>query len=220
MEKPPWRRAALDGQQVFRVIQGSSDPRFIVASKILKLSVGGQEIAASLESKVGKDDLYGRVVHVVEQQGRVMERGWLLPDGAILRKSQVAATNVDPEGSPAETPEMLCAGQKVELRPSSFEGVEALEPVPLATIARMVVTDVYPLEATGLAPGAYRGSFNYRKSAKPRDAVVLVREDGAFLLVGQLKACPMVGRAVAYQFFDAAGGASEESSDPLDFSMM
>lgn len=191
-----------------------------MASKTLKLKVAGQEIAASLESKIAKDDLYGRVEHLVEQGGRRLERGWLLPDGLTFRKSQVAMTSVDPEGSPADAPEIQCAGQKLELRPSSFEGAESLEPAPLETVARFVTTDVYPIEAGGLAPGVYRGSFNYRKSARPRDALVLVREDGAFLLVGQLKSCPLVGRTVAYQFFDAASGAAEEAGDPLDFSMM
>jgi hypothetical protein len=191
-----------------------------MAVKSLKLSVGGKEIAATLESKIGKDDLYGRVDHVVEQAGQRLERGWLLPDGSTFRKSQVAMTSVDSEGSPAETPEIHCAGQKLELRPSSFDGTEPLEAVPLETIARFLTTDVYPVDPGGLGPGLYRGSFNYRKSARPRDALLLIRDDGAFLLVGQLKACPMVGRTVAYQFFDGAAGGAEESTDPLDFSMM
>jgi len=191
-----------------------------MALKIIKLSVAGKEITANLQSKIGKDDLYGRVEHVVEQGGKRMERGWLLPDGATVRKSQVAMTSVDPEGSPAEPPEIHSAGQKVELRPSSFENVENLEPVRLETVARFVTTDVYPIESTELPPGVYRTIFNYRKSARPRDALILVREDGAFLLVGQLKACPLVERTVAYQFFDAQAGAVEEATDPLDFSMM
>lgn len=191
-----------------------------MASKTLNLKIAGKEISASLESKIAKDDLYGRVEHLVEHDGKRLERGWLLPDGTTFRKSQVAMTSVDPEGSPAETPEIFCAGQKLELRPSSFDGAESLEPVPLETVARFVTTDVYPVEAAGLAPGVYRGTFNYRKSARPRDALILVRDDGAFLLVGQLKACPLVGRTVAYQFFDATAGAADEADDPLDFSMM
>ena len=191
-----------------------------MAAKSLKLSVSGKEITAALESKISKDDLYGRVDHLVEQGGQRLERGWLLPDGSTFRKSQVAMTSVDAEGSPAESPEIHCAGQKLELRPSSFDGAETLEPVPLETLARFVTTDVYPLDPGGLAPGLYRGCFNYRKSARPRDALVLVREDCAFLLAGQLKACPMVGRTVAYQFFDAAAGVADEAADPLDFSMM
>jgi hypothetical protein len=191
-----------------------------VAAKTLKLNVAGKEIPAGLESKIGKDDLYGRVDRVVEQDGKRLERGWLLADGVIFRKSQVAMTSVDPEGSPAESPEIYSAGQKLELRPSSFDGAESLEPVPVETLARFVTTDVYPIVVDGLAPGLYRGTFNYRKSARPRDALVLIREDGAFLLVGQVKACPMVGRVVAYEFFDAAEAAAEEASDPLDFSMM
>jgi hypothetical protein len=191
-----------------------------MAAKIIKLSVAGKEIAANLQSKIGKDDLYGRVEHVVEQGGKRMDRGWLLPDGATFRKSQVAMTSVDPEGSPAEPPEIHSAGQKLELRPSSFDNVENLEPVPLETVARFVTADVYPVEFTELPPGLYRTTFNYRKSARPRDALILVREDGAFLLVGQFRACPLVERTVAYQFFDAAGAGVEEATDPLDFSMM
>lgn len=189
-------------------------------AKPLKLDVAGKEVSATLESKITKDDLYGRVDHVVEQEGRRMEKGWLLPDGTTLRKSQVTMAAIDPDGSPADPVEVQCAGQKVELRPSSFDGVEILEPVPLETIARFVTTDVYPLKLENLTAGLYRGTFNYRKSARPRDALVLVRNDGAFLLVGQLKACPLVERTVAYQFFDAPGSAAEEAGDPLDFSMM
>ena len=191
-----------------------------MAAKALKLNVAGTEVTAELQSKVGKDDLYGRVERIIEQGGKRMERGWLLPDGTTLRKSQITSTSVDPEGSPAEVLSIQCAGQKLELRPSSFDGVEAVESVPLETIARFVTTDVYPIQAGGLAPGLYRGTFNYRKSARPRDALVLVREDGAFLLVGQLRACPMVERTVAYEFFDAASSAAQEATDPLDFSMM
>jgi len=191
-----------------------------MATKTLKFKVASAEINATLESKIGKDDLYGRVDQIVELDGRRLERGWLLPDGAIYRRSQVSATSVDPDGSPAEPPEIQSAGQKMELRPSSFDGEEKLESVPLETVARFVTTDVYPIEVTGLAPGLYRGSFNYRKTARPRDALILVRDDGAFMLVGQLKRCPMVGRTVAYEFFDAAAGAAEEAGDPLDFSMM
>src|SRR6516162_1853068 len=103
-------------------------------AKSLKLNVAGKEIVATLESKVSKDDLYGRVDHIVEQGGKRLERGWLLPDGSAFRKSQVAMTSVDPEGSPADSPEIQSAGQKLELRPSSFDGSETLEPVPLETV--------------------------------------------------------------------------------------
>ena len=191
-----------------------------MASKSLKLKIAGRPVEASLQSKVSKDDLYGRIEHEVQQDGKCLERGWLLPDGTTLRRCQVTVTSVDPEGSPAETPEVHSAGQKLELRPSSFDGEEVLEPVPLETLARFVTTDVYPVESPGFSPGLYRGWFNYRKSARQRDALLLVREAGAFLLVGELKACPMVGRTVAYQFFDAATGPAGEEGDPLDFSMM
>ena len=189
-------------------------------AKALKLTIAGAEVAAALDSKITKDDLYGRVAHVVEQDGRMMERGYLLPDGAIFRKSQIAMTGVDQDGSPAEPVVIQSAGQTLELRASSFDAGEALEPVPLGTVARFVASDVYPVEAAGIASGVYKGAFNYRKSARARDALLMVREDGAFLLVGQLRACPLVGRTVAYDFFDAQDSAADDSTDPLDFSMM
>ena len=77
-----------------------------------------------------------------------------------------------------------------------------------------------PLMPAGLLREFIVGLSIIANRHRPRDALLLVREDGAFLLVGQLKSCPMAGRAVAYQFFDAAGGAAEEAADPLDFSMM
>ena len=188
-------------------------------AKSLKISVAGAEIAADLHSKVSKDDLYGRVVQKVEQDGRELERGWLLPDGSLFRKSQIAMTSMDPDGSPAETPAIQSAGQILEQRPSSFDNGETFEPVPLETLARFVTTDVYPLESVTLGAGLYKGSFNYRKSARARDALLLVRDDGAFLLVGQLRACPMLARTIAYDFFDATD-SPDETGDPLDFSMM
>src|SRR5215472_3559718 len=86
---------SLDFETIFPTLNLRS--KSIMASKALKLSVGGKEVGATLESKIGKDDLYGRVDHLVEQNGRRLERGWLLPDGSTFRKSQVAATNVDEE---------------------------------------------------------------------------------------------------------------------------
>ena len=77
--------------------------------------------------------------------------------------------------------------------------------MPLETLARFVTADVYPLELTGLTPGLYRGHFNYRKSARQRDALVLVREDGAFLLAGVIKACPLVGARWPTSFLTRPG---------------
>ena len=134
-----------------------------MAAEAPKLNVTGGEIAASLHPKIGKDDLYGRVEHVVEQDGRRQERGWLLPDGVTFRKGQVVMSPVDPEGSPVESPEIHCAGQRMELRPSSFDGVETLEPAGIETLAHFATTDVYPIEVGGLALGLYRGTFNYQE---------------------------------------------------------
>jgi hypothetical protein len=38
--------------------------------------------------------------------------------------------------------------------------------------------------------------------------------------VGQLRACPLLERTVAYEFFDSTNDGADEMGDPLDFSMM
>ena len=60
-------------------------------------------IAASLGDKVTKDALYGEVRPIVEEGGQALERAYLMPDGTLLRRSQIANIAADPEGSPTET---------------------------------------------------------------------------------------------------------------------
>ena len=114
-----------------------------MAGKQLKLNIGGQEIGAELQSKVSKDDLYGRVEHVVEQGGRRMERGWLLPDGTTLRKGQVAMAL-------AETPwpagvEVLCRGRDaIDLgRPEAAQAaIRELRPQLVINAAAFTAVDL------------------------------------------------------------------------------
>jgi hypothetical protein len=184
----------------------------------LKLMLGGDERAAEFGSKITKEDLYGGIKKIVEANGVELERGYLLPDGNLIRRSQLTIASLDSEGTPIEAPQATVDDQVVTPRPSSFDvGVE-LESVPLSRLADFAVGDVYVIQAD-LPAGLYATTFNYRASLQPREAFVLVREDNTFLLVGEAKAAPFVGRTVSYEFFDAITG-SESEIDPLDFSMM
>ncbi len=189
--------------------------------KELKFTLAGATAVTQLGGKIAKEDLYGEVRRLVERDGRSLERGYLLPDGALVRRSQLSSVAIDAEGTPAEPPQMLCEGQPVELCPSSFEKESALGPVPIGRLVGFAVADVYDVDAGGLTAGLYETTFNYRKSHSPREALLLVKENGeAFLLIGSTKLTSFVGKKPAYEFFDAAEDDGTAEVDPLDFSMM
>jgi hypothetical protein len=192
--------------------------------KELQFTFGESRIALGLEGKVAKEDLYGDVIHLVEREGRKLEKGWLLPDGRLLRRAQISSVATDPEGTPIEpltvsTDEGLAA----TLHESSFDTERTLRAVPLSRLAGFNTADAYALtHDSALAPGLYETVFNYRKSYQPREALVLVKPNQeAWLLTGTYKRTTFVGRTLAYEFFDAAPDETDGAEgDPLDFSMM
>ncbi|MBD8525259.1 hypothetical protein [Pseudomarimonas arenosa] len=189
-------------------------------AKTLNFRLGEQVLGFELGSKVDKRALYGYAKRIAEFDGTQLVRGLLLSDGRLLPAQSTSYVRVDPEGSPIEEPSLSLDGQPAELKPSSFDQEAPLESVPLSRLCAFQVRDVYPLQGAGLANGLYRTEFNYRKSAQPNEALLLVRDDAqAFLLVGQMKQPAFIGLAVSYDFFDAEGEAGEEE-DSFDFSMV
>jgi hypothetical protein len=188
--------------------------------KELKLSLEGAPLTVLLGDKVTKEDLYGEVRSVVEKGGRPLERGYLLPDGTLVRKGQMSSASIDGEGTPVESAQSFVDDLVLELQPSSFEKETPLRSVPLSRLVGFNTTDVYTLEAASLAPGLYETNFNFRKSFQPRDALLLVKTGEAWLLVGQSKRTSFVGKTLSYEFFDAMADDTADDADPLDFSMM
>lgn len=191
-----------------------------IPMKEIKFALDSATVSLMLGDKITKDALYGEVRKVVEKDGRPLERGVLLPDGTLLRRSQMSSVAADAEGSPVEPLQSLVDDQAVELQPSSFEKETPLRAVPLTRLVGFNTSDVYAMDAAGLAPGLYETTFNYRKSHQPREALVLVKASEAWLLVGQFKRTTFVGKTLAYEFFDAAEDDGGDDADPLDFSMM
>lgn len=187
-------------------------------ARSLQFRIGESLLAYELESKVDKKALYGYARRIAEKDGKALSRGMLMADGRLLPSGAVSSVRADPEGSPVDPVEITVDGQPVELKPSSFDVESPLEPVPMARLAEFQVSDTYPLSGTGLAPGLYRTEFNYRKSPQSKDALVLVRADHAFLLVGVAKRSTFLDLSVAYDFFDAE--AEADDADELDFSMI
>jgi hypothetical protein len=188
-------------------------------AKEFKLNLAGQELALQLGHKVTKDDLYGSVKKVIEANGKVLERGYLLPTGVLLRRSQIAYASVDGEGTCVEEPTVFVNDEPAVQTPSSFNQAQPLTKIAMTNLVDFCADDVYQVQTGELAAGLYQTVFAYYASYQPREALLLVRgADDAFLLIGERKAAPFVGRTVSYEFFDAQA-AEEADLDPLDFSM-
>lgn len=187
-------------------------------AKALQYILGEQHLSFELGSKIDKRALYGYAKRIADKDGVALSRGMLLADGRMLPASAASLTRADPEGSPVDPVEQVLDGEPVVLKPSSFDVESPLTPVPLSALTEFQVADVYPLAGEGLAPGLYRTEFNYRKSPQSRDALLLVRGDGAYLLVGVARRATYLALSVAYDFFDAE--AEQEDGDELDFSMV
>lgn len=188
-------------------------------AKPLELRLDGRTLSYDLGSKVDKKDLYGFARRIAERGGKTLSRGYLAGDGRLFASGALSYLKVDPEGSPVEEPQLLMDGEPAPVVPSSFDSGLDLEPVPLSTLTEFAVRDSYPLGGTGLAPGLYRTTFNYRKSSQANEALVLVKADQTWLLIGQARQTTWLGLSVAYEFFDAEAEA-EEDADDFDFSMV
>ena len=186
----------------------------------ISFTLGEKDISCELTRKVTKDDLYGRLKKLTIKGNEVLGRGYLTADGRCVSASAISNGKLDPEGTPVDTEEVLYDGEPREALPSSFEEAAILEPANLACLASFCVTDVYPLEGAELDKGLYSTWFSYRKSPERKEAFVLSKDGGIFLLVGYAKNSPFVGQIVPYELFDAENTDGDEEDEEMDFAMM
>jgi hypothetical protein len=190
-------------------------------AKAIQFSLQDQPFAVALGTKISKATLYGYPKRIAEKDGVALSRGVLLPDGQLLARSAIGYPKADDGGTPIDAPVAHIDGTTVEQFPSSFNKINALEPIDIADLALFSVRDVYPIEGETFPPaGLYRGEFNYNAGYQLNEARLLVRGDGlAFLLIGVTKASTPVAMSVNYSFFDTDEQADEDS-DEQDFSMV
>lgn len=186
----------------------------------ISFTLSGKEIPCELARKVTKDDLYGRIKKLPIKGEEVLARGYLTADGRCVPASAISNSRLDPEGTPVEKEEILYDGELCDALPSSFEEAAALKPVALTSLASFCVTDVYPLEGAVLEKGLYSTWFSYRKSHERKDAFILSKDSGSFLMVGYGKNSPFVGQIVPYELFDTVATVDDEDEDEMDFAMM
>ncbi len=189
-------------------------------AKSIQFNLEGRSITGTLGTRISKRDLYGYAKRTVEQEGQTLTRGYLSADGRLMANRELSSVRLDPEGTPVADPITEIEGEPAELHPSSFDQENSLEPVPWQRLIGFNVSDVYPLEELDLPEGVYETWFSYRKSYQPKEALILVKQNGeAFLLTGVTKRTTLVGLMVAYEFFDAEDEL-EADEDELDFSMI
>jgi hypothetical protein len=186
----------------------------------ISFTFAGKAFTCELSRKVTKDDLYGRLKKLTIKGDDVLARGYLTDDGRCVPASSISNSRIDQEGTPVEKEEVLYDGKVCEALPSSFEEPATIELAPLTSLASFCVTDVYPLEGSALEKGLYSTWFSYRKSPERKEAFVLSKAGGVFLLVGYAKNSPLVGQIVPYELFDAEGASGDEEDDEMDFAMM
>jgi hypothetical protein len=189
-------------------------------AKPIAWRLGEQVYQIELGAKVDKKALYGFAKRVVERDGHWLKRGFLCPDGTLIRNDAVSLVKLDPQGSPVEEVVTEVAGKVPDILPSSFDQENKLEPVPLTTLIGFNVRDSYPLSASTLPGGLYATTFSYRKSHHHQDALLFVKENEAWLLVGTFKLTTFVGQTVVYDFFDAEADETGGDSEDLDFAMV
>ena len=187
-------------------------------ARALRFNHDGVPLSFEIGAKVDKKSLYGYARRIAEKDGQALSRGLLLSFGRLLPASGVSSVKVDPQGTPIDPVECYVEDQVAEQKPSSLDVESPLRPVPMTELAAFGVSDVYPLHGEGLAQGLYRTEFNYRKSHQSKDALLLVRADGAFLLCGVARRPTFVDLSVAYDFFDSEAEGADD--DGLDFSMV
>jgi hypothetical protein len=189
-------------------------------AKPITWKLGEHTYQIELGAKVDKKALYGYAKRVVEREGRWLKRGFLCPDGTLIRNDTVSWVKTDPLGSPVEDVVTEIEGKTAELLPSSFDQENKLEPAPLTALIGFHVRDSYPLSNSALPPGLYRTTFSYRKSHQHQDALLLAKETEAWLLVGTFKLTTFVGQTVVYDFFDAEAEEIGGDAEELDFAMV
>jgi len=193
----------------------------VSVAKTVQFKIGDQELTCELGSAVRREDLYGKTRRlVVDDDGALLQSGYLTPDGRLLASEDYATLFVDSVGSFTGKMGYEAGGEPVAPRPSSFKETRPVQRVALDEMQRFSVTAVYPISDVDLEPGVYRSEFNYTASVETHACLILVRGDGpCFLLVGSPMEFTPLGKAVSYDLFDASSEEAEEDSGDFGFDM-
>jgi hypothetical protein len=183
----------------------------------LKLNLNGKEFSSEL-SKLTRADIYGdSKTRVLGPDDEVLSKAGVSENGRdyLTRGDFKYALAIGDEFTlkPTQVVNAL-DGKPVEQIPSSFAVAPKFEPASADEVARLEADVVYRLEGVQVGAGSrFIGTFNYRAGYEKKDAVIIGKSEGAFLLVGTLKKASFVGMDVDSQLIAAEETAEEVSGD-------
>jgi hypothetical protein len=183
----------------------------------LKLNLNGKEFSSEL-SKLTRADIYGdSKTRVLGPDDEVLSKAGVSENGRdyLTRGDFKYALAIGDEFTlkPTQVVNAL-DGKPVEQIPSSFAVAPKFEPASADEVAQLEADVVYRLEGVQVEAGSrFIGTFNYRAGYEKKDAVIIGKSEGAFLLVGTLKKASFVGMDVDSQLIAAEETAEEVSGD-------
>ena len=194
-----------------------------MAEKTIKFLYDKKEISITVEATIKREELYGKQTKVVEKDGAPLSKGVLTPSGQLFPASAFGSVRVDSKGELTETPIPKTEdGNQAPMYASSFKETRDLKKITPAEAIDIAVESVIPVKQTELEEGFYGSQYTYRDSTKLQDAVLVVKgkddKKESYLLVGDKKTTPMLGKLETYNFFeeDEDNAADEEE---VDFNM-
>ena len=183
----------------------------------LKLNLNGKEFSSEL-SKLTRADIYGdSKTRVLGPDDEVLSKAGVSENGRdYLTRGDFKYTLAIGDEFTLKPTQVVNAlnGKPVEQIPSSFAVAPKFEPASADEVAQLEADVVYRLEGVQVEAGSrFIGTFNYRAGYEKKDAVIIGKSEGAFLLVGTLKKASFVGMDVDSQLIAAEETAEEVSGD-------
>jgi len=194
----------------------------IMAEKIIKFLYDNKEIEVAVEATIKREELYGKQSKVVEKDGTPLEKGILTPTGQLFPASAFGTVRVDEKGALIDSPVPQTEdGKQAPTYISSFKESRPLKKITPGDVVDLSVESVIPVKQQVLDEGYYGTEYTYRDSTKLQDAVLVVKGEGdkkeSYLLIGDRKETPMLGKLETYNFFEDDEDEAEE--EEVDFNM-
>ena len=187
-----------------------------------KFNINGKEVSSAL-SKITRDDLYGSTTTRVLGPGdEVLTKAGVPEDGKLfLTRADLKYAPMIGEDYTMKPSKVVNAlnGEPVEQIASSFSLAPSFRPATTEELTQFEVSGIYSLDDLQLPAGEkYLGKFNYRAGYDQKDAVIVAKADGTFLLIGTMKKPQYMGLEVDSQLFSGEEAiAADETSGEGDF---
>ena len=167
----------------------------------MRLIYNDRILEATIGNEIKREQLHGRTQRFMLHNGEPLKKAFLRPTGELIMAGEITRQEIDPKGSLLETAKRYTdSGAEAELPKPSEETGLVLTKGDISDLALYAVESIRPVE-TLLEEGVYHTTYAGNRSVHQKDAVLLVKKDGAFLLIGDRRQALLLGQAANYDFF-------------------